>query len=152
MKALYTLGTAAILLAGCASSENGTVYYRKDGTKVYGLDEQPQSAIEGQGSMMVGAYGTHTMPTGQFTGKERTNDRVAETPITPREADPREFDHSPKPVNQGIVPPSFTEHSGVLGSGTPPVNGTNTVIQTDIETTTQTNSVPNSQRPAPNTK
>ncbi|MGN6386096.1 MAG: hypothetical protein ACTHMT_07635 [Verrucomicrobiota bacterium] len=141
MKIILAFSATALLLAGCAAPEPGTVYYRKDGVKVYGLDEQPQSAITGQGSLMVGANQTHTMPTGQFTGKERTKDKIGQTPITPRETNPLEYDHTAKVETAGIVPPSFRQNSGQLGTGTPPLTRTNTIVQ-DIVTQGGTNSVP----------
>jgi hypothetical protein len=103
MKALVTL--SALLLAGCASTENGRVSYDNDGTKVYGLDDRPQSSVAGEGTLMPGAYDSHTMPTGQFTGKERTQDFVGTYPVPPREADPREMSREPRQVGTGIVPP-----------------------------------------------
>src|SRR3954466_8428558 len=105
MKAILTLSASAVLLAGCASSENGRVSYHKDGTKVYGLDDQPQSAIAGEGTLMPGAYDSRDMPTGQFPAKETTQDFVGQNPVTPREADPREFSREPRQVGSGIVPP-----------------------------------------------
>lgn len=145
MKMIFAFSTTALLLAGCAAPEPGTVYYRKDGVKVYGLDEQPQSAITGQGSLMVGANETHTMPTGQFTGKERTKDKVGPIPITPRETNPLEYDHTAKVETAGVVPPSFRQNSGQLGSGTPPLTRTNTIVQ-DIVTQGGTNSVPDTSQ------
>jgi len=115
MKAILSLSASAVLLAGCASSENGRVSYQKDGTKVYGLDDQPQSAIAGEGTLMPGAYDSRDMPTGQFTGKERTQDFVGQNPVTPREADPREFSREPRQVGSGIVPPGPGSGAGSLG-------------------------------------
>lgn len=142
MKTIWFLGALAALMAGCASPEPGAVYYRNDGVKVYGLDEQPQSAIADQGSLMVGANETHLMQTGQFTGKERTKDKVGETPITPRETNPLEYDHSPPVETAGVVPPSFRQNSGQLGSGTRPVTRTNTIVQEITSPDRSTNSVP----------
>src|SRR5687768_3698522 len=91
MRTILALSAIATFLAGCASTENGRVYYQSDGTKVYGLDDQPQASIAGEGTLMPGAYETHTLPTGQFTGKERTQDLIGHTPVPPREADPRAY-------------------------------------------------------------
>ena len=89
MRTIFALSAVAAFLAGCASTENGRVYYQSDGTKVYGLDDQPQASIVGEGTLMPGAYETHTLPTGQFTGKERTQDLIGHNPVPPRESDPR---------------------------------------------------------------
>jgi hypothetical protein len=111
MKAILMFSTSALLLAGCASSEKGHVYYNQDGTKVYGLDQQPQSAVVGEGTLMPGAYASHDMQTGQFTGKERSQDFVGANPVTPREADPRDFSRASQPTT-AIVPPAG---AGTLG-------------------------------------
>ena len=72
-------------------TEPDSVTQTPDGTRVYGLDDQPQTVVTGQGSLMPGAYGSRHMQTGQFTGRERTNDQIGQRPTLPREADPREL-------------------------------------------------------------
>ena len=91
MKGLIVLTLAGAVLAGCATTEPGSVTRTPDGTRVYGLDDQPQTVVTGQGSLMPGAYGSRHMQTGQFTGRERTSDQVGQRPTLPREADPREL-------------------------------------------------------------
>lgn len=84
---------AAAIFAGCATSETGRVTRTEEGLPAYGLDDQPQTAIAGDGSLMPGAYGSRQLPTGQFTGRERTNDMIGQRPVPPREADPRALAH-----------------------------------------------------------
>ena len=91
MKALFILPLGAALLAGCSTTETGNVSRTADGTVVYGLRKQPQTAIAGAGTLMPGAYGSRRLQTGQFTGHERTNDQISQQPVLPGEADAREL-------------------------------------------------------------
>ena len=91
MKALLILPLGAALLTGCATTETGSVSRTSDGTAVYGLSEQPQTAIAGDGTLMPGAYGSRHLQTGQFTGRERTNDQIGQRPVLPGEADARQL-------------------------------------------------------------
>lgn len=91
MKVLLIFPLGAALLAGCATTETGSVTRAPDGTVVYGLREQPQTAIAGAGTLMRGAYGSRSLPTGQFTGSERTSDQISQRPVLPGEADAREL-------------------------------------------------------------
>ena len=102
MKALLipvTLAAATCFLAGCASTETGTVTHYPGGPT--GLNDQPQTSVSGVGSLMPGAYGDRSMQTGQFTGRERTNDQVGQRPDLPREADPRELARSEEGLGTG---------------------------------------------------
>ena len=89
------LCAAAVLAAGCAtenhrvSSENGVPHY--------GLDDQPQKVAAGEGPSMRGTTDPRTIPTGQFTGRERTLDQIGQYPTLPREADARALDHDSMP-------------------------------------------------------
>ena len=126
---------AAGLIAGCTTTETGTVSQTDEGTRVYGLSDQPQSAIAGEGSLMPGAYGSRPLPNGQFTGRERTNDQVGQRPTLPQEADARELARSKEGTGMGtgtlgqsgIIPdrPVSTEtlmetSAQPVGSGAPP--------------------------------
>jgi hypothetical protein len=91
MKALVILSLGGALLAGCATTETGDVTRTSDGTPVYGLNDQPQTAVAGEGTLMPGAYGSRHMQSGQFTGRERTNDQIGQRPTLPREADARQL-------------------------------------------------------------
>lgn len=104
MKAFIVSAVAGGLLVGCASTDTTTVTRSSDRT-VTTLDEQPQTAIAGEGSLMPGAYDTRSVPTGQFTGRERTNDQIGQRPTLPREADARDLARS-------------EESLGVSGTGT----------------------------------
>ncbi len=84
----YVLG--GLLLAGCASPEAPRGGYAGRVTTGTDLNDQPQTALAGDGSLMPGAHETRTMPTGQFTGWERTNDQIGQRPALPPEADARE--------------------------------------------------------------
>ena len=90
MKTWLISSLAGALLVGCATSDTGTTS-RNDGTGTSGLDDQPQTATAGQGSLMPGAYGSRSLPTGQFTGQERTMTQIGQGPTLPREADAREL-------------------------------------------------------------
>jgi hypothetical protein len=97
MKKVFIFAVAGLTLAGCATGENGKVSTKADGTRVYGLDDQPQSGAAGTGTLMHGAYDSRQLPAGQFTGQERTQDVIGQRPTLPREADAREMDHSAAP-------------------------------------------------------
>ena len=84
MKTLIISSLAGALLVGCATTETGTINRDGDLT-TYGLDDQPQTATAGEGSLMPGAYGSRPLPTGQFTGRERTNDQIGQRPTPPRD-------------------------------------------------------------------
>jgi hypothetical protein len=86
----------ALLATGCAT-ENHRIENR-GGVTHDGLEEQPQKAVTGEGGLMRGANETRQMPTGQFTGRERTVGQVGQYPTTPREADPRELSDRTSPV------------------------------------------------------
>ena len=98
------LSTFAGLLVGCASTDTTTVT-GPSGSTVTTVEDQPQTATAGEGSLMPGAYGTRNLPTGQFTGRERTNDQIGQRPTLPREADARDLARS-------------EESLGVSGTGT----------------------------------
>ena len=98
MKKALILSAAGLILVGCATGENGTVTTKADGTRVYGLDDQPQSSAAGDGPLMHGVYDSRSVPSGQFTGHERTQDVIGQRPTLPREADAREMDHSAAPI------------------------------------------------------
>ena len=68
---------ALALLAGCASTETGRVQKTSDGTLLYGLDDQPQTSVAGEGTLMPGAYDSRNLGTGQFTG-QHANDFSAQ--------------------------------------------------------------------------
>ena len=98
MKKALILSAAGLILVGCATGENGRVTTKADGTRVYGLDDQPQSSAAGDGPLMHGVYDSRSVPSGQFTGHERTQDVIGRRPTLPREADAREMDHSAAPI------------------------------------------------------
>jgi hypothetical protein len=70
--------------------------------------------------LMHGVYDSRQLPTGQFTGQERTQDLVGQRPTLPREADARQLDHSPAP----------TSGAGTLGQSG--ITGANSVRGTDL--------------------
>lgn len=90
MKRLPVL-CGVLLLAGCATEDHRVKTV--DGVTHYGLNDQPQKAVTAEGGLMRGLQETGGMPTGQFTGRERTLDQVGQYPTPPREADPRELTH-----------------------------------------------------------
>ena len=104
MKPFIFSALATGLLVGCTSTDSTTVT-RRSGSSVTSADDQPQAAIAGEGSLMPGAYDTRSVPTGQFTGRERTNDQIGQRPTLPREADARDLARS-------------EESLGVSGTGT----------------------------------
>ena len=104
MKPFIISALATGLLVGCASTDTTTVTHRS-GSTVTSVDDQPQTAVAGEGSLMPGAYDTRSVPTGQFTGRERTNDQIGQRPTLPREADARDLARS-------------EESLGVSGTGT----------------------------------
>ena len=96
MKALLIYSLGGLLLAGCATSETGRVSRTEDGTRVYGLNDAPQTAVAGEGSLMPGAYESGDMETGQFTGRERTNSQIGQRPALPPAADARDLGRGPE--------------------------------------------------------
>jgi len=120
MKLFFTCVASAALLVGCASTENGRVEQTPNGTH-YGLDDQPQSSIAGEGPLMPGAYDSHNPLTGQFTGQERSSEMIGVRPTLPREADARQMDRS-VPVQLGTGAGSLGQSGIVMGE--PAVNGT----------------------------
>jgi hypothetical protein len=104
MKPFILSALATGLLVGCASTDTTTVTHRS-GSTVTSIDDQPQTAVAGEGSLMPGAYDTRSVPTGQFTGRERTNDQIGQRPTLPREADAGDLARS-------------EDSLGVSGSGT----------------------------------
>lgn len=109
-KALLIAG--ALALAGCNSTPNGKVTYREDGTRVYGLTAQPQSAATAQGPLNTDTYNSRSMP-GQFTGQEGTASRIGQYETPPPRSDARDL--TPPPVGSGIVPPANPGGAGTLG-------------------------------------
>ena len=95
MKRFILTALATGLMVGCASTDSTTVN-RRSGTSVTSIDEQPQAAVAGEGSLMPGAYGSRPLPNGQFTGRERTNDQIGQRPTLPREADVPEAPERPE--------------------------------------------------------
>jgi hypothetical protein len=104
MKPFILSALAIGLCVGCASPDTTTVT-RRSGSTTASIDDQPQTAVAGEGSLMPGAYDTRSVPTGQFTGRERTNDQIGQRPTLPREADARDLARS-------------EDSLGVSGSGT----------------------------------
>ena len=98
MKTFVFSAVTAVFLMGCASTDNDLVSSSTGPTVV---DDQPQTAIAGEGSLMPGAYSTRQLPTGQFTGRERTNDQIGQRPTLPREADARELARSEEGLADG---------------------------------------------------
>lgn len=91
MKRLAAAFIGALLLAGCAT-ENHRVE-NINGAPHYGLDDQPQKSVTAEGALMRGVQETSHVPTGQFTGRERTPGQVGQYPTPPAEADPRALHH-----------------------------------------------------------
>lgn len=87
MKTFILTTAAGCLLSGCALTETGSTHRTNSGATVYGLNDQPQTSVAGNGSLMPGAFGSREIPTGQFTGRERTPDQIGQQPLLPREAD-----------------------------------------------------------------
>lgn len=128
MKAFVFSALATGLLVGCASTDTTTVT-GSSGSAVTTVDEQPQTAIVGEGSLMPGAYDTRSVPTGQFTGRERTNDQIGQRPILPREADARDLARSEESLGasgtgtlgQSGIAPNRVVTSGTLMESADPV-------------------------------
>lgn len=108
MKTFFVSAIAAGLLVGCATTDSESVS-SASGSHGTLVDDQPQTAIAGEGSLMPGAYSTREMPTGQFTGRERTNDQVGQRPTLPREADARELARSEEGMSNATGAPSDAE-------------------------------------------
>lgn len=78
---------------------------------------------------MPGAYGNRPMQTGQFTGRERTNDQIGQRPDLPREADPRELARSEEGLGtgagalgqSGVVPGRPVTTETLMETAAPPV-------------------------------
>jgi len=126
MKGMLTCAAVASLLVGCVTTETGTVSSTRNGTRAYGLDDQPQSSVAGTGSLMPGAYDNRQMQTGQFTGRERTNDMIGQSPTLPREADARELARSEQSNRgagtlgqSGVVPDQDVSNEVIIESSTP---------------------------------
>jgi hypothetical protein len=128
MKTLIIATLTGALLVGCATTETGTTNREGDAT-VYALDDQPQTATAGEGSLMPGAYGSRDLPTGQFTGRERTNDQVGQRPTLPREADARELARGEESLatgagtlgQSGIVPNEPVSTETLMETSAPPI-------------------------------
>jgi hypothetical protein len=98
---------------GCASSHDTSFLKSENGTFPYPPADRPQTGVAGEGSLMPGAYNSRDVPTGQFTGKERTEDAIGQPPALPRDSDARQVEHSAGPTvgagagtlgQAGIVP------------------------------------------------
>jgi len=132
MKSVF-ISTAIIsaFLAGCASTQTGRVESASDGTRVYGLTTQPQTALVGSEPLMPGADSSHTMVTGQFTGQERSHDVIGQQPIPPN-SDARELARTSKPPiavtgigagslgQTGIIPDRNITSGTLIGSNLNP--------------------------------
>lgn len=94
MKAFFTCAVVTCMIAGCASTEVTTSNPTEHQSPVETINDQPQTSVAGGGTLMPGAYGSRRLQTGQFTGRERTNDQVGQRPTLPREADARELARS----------------------------------------------------------
>jgi hypothetical protein len=124
-----SLAVACLIgIAGCATTETGTAS-RDSAATSYPLDDQPQTAIAGEGSLMPGAYGSRPLPTGQFTGRERTNDQIGQHPTLPPAADARELARSEEGLatgagtlgQSGIFPDKPVSSETLIESSFPPV-------------------------------
>lgn len=139
MKTIFTCAAVACFIAGCASTETGTVSYDSGGRKVYGLNDQPQTSVAGTGSLMPGAYNNRSMQTGQFTGQERTPNLIGQRPALPREADPRELARSPDATagmgtgagslgQSGVLPDREVSTDTIMETTPPAVGGAPTSV------------------------
>lgn len=91
MKRAIVILAGAVFIGGCAS-ENHRVETRNGG-RHYGFDDQAHTATAGEGTLMRGSSDARQIPTGQFTGRERTLDQIGQFPTLPGEAQPRELRH-----------------------------------------------------------
>src|SRR5688500_2777835 len=107
------LSAFAGLLFGCASTDTNTVT-RPSGSTITTVEDQPQTATAGEGSLMPGAYDARNLPTGQFTGRERTNDQIGQRPTLPREADARELARSEEGLADGARGAGTLGQSGIV--------------------------------------
>ena len=94
------------LVIGCASNDYSNTASTSSSQSTLDssgelVSDQPQSSIAGEGSLMPGAYDTRRMQTGQFTGRERTNDEIGQRPTLPREANPGELARSEDSLGTG---------------------------------------------------
>ncbi|MGV3774160.1 MAG: BON domain-containing protein [Verrucomicrobiales bacterium] len=92
---------AALALAGCSTTDTGTVSYNNQGVRVYGLESQPQANISGTGSLMPGAYSNGPeMNHGRFSGQERTMTGVGQRPTVAPNEDSREYARGEEPATK----------------------------------------------------
>jgi hypothetical protein len=96
MRNVFISVAFSAFLAGCASTQTGRVTTAPDGTPVYGLSPQPETALAGERPLMPGSSSGHMMETGQFTGQERTHDLIGQGAIPPA-SDAREWARTSKP-------------------------------------------------------
>src|SRR5688500_12927084 len=123
------LSAFAGLLFGCASTDTNTVT-RPSGSTITTVEDQPQTATAGEGSLMPGAYDARNLPTGQFTGRERTNDQIGQRPTLPREADARDLARSEEGLatgagtlgQSGISPNRPVSAESIIESSAPPAS------------------------------
>ncbi len=148
MKKIFVLAASGVLFAGCATREGGRVHSSSDGTPVYDFRAQPQTVVAGEGTLMPGMYDVRQMPTGQFTGQERSSDIAGPRPILPPRADATETDHSAAPVlgagslgQSGIHPDenavtggSLVDHPSGVGSAPGIVSGSGSNVETNNPT------------------
>ena len=130
MKALIVTSFAACCFAGCATND----FTRSNGRTPNALeatDDQPQTAVAGTGSLMPGAFDSRRMQTGQFTGRERTNDQVGQRPTLPREADPRELARSEASL---AIPPQGAGTLGQRGVSPDEPVSADTLMETTADT------------------
>ena len=113
MKPLALVCLGSCLLSGCMSSDSGRGSRTAEGIPLYRLDDQPQTAVVGDGPLMPGAYQSRQLETGQFTGRERTSGEIGQRPSVPPQADARDLARTDKPESvsgagslgqSGIVP------------------------------------------------
>src|SRR5687768_1748084 len=129
MKTWIISSLASAMLLGCATNDTGTAS-RNDPGGSNGVDDQPQTAASGEGSLMPGAFGSRSLPTGQFTGRERTNDQIGQRPTLPREADARELARNEEGLatgagtlgQSGISPNRPVSAESIIESSAPPAS------------------------------
>jgi hypothetical protein len=126
-----------MLLAGCAATDNDTFSSSRDATRVLPVDDQPQTAVAGEGSLMPGAYEPRQLPTGQFTGQERTPAVIGQNPVVPRETDVRQMDRS-GPIDAAGRGAGTLGQAGIAPANTP---GTVSPSATDIYRSSEPNAI-----------